>query len=425
MFALSILVLGAVMFIMTDRAFKGQVAEFARGDIAAVRDGYLHEGVAEAREVIEQVMSAPGESDCFLLQQDGIALAGNLPPMVPRIGLISVRNPKTGHEVLGLGEMIAPKLYVFAGSDLNRIRTIERDIFKTVGWLFGLALLLAVTGGALVSRSFLRRSDAMARTFRDIMDGDLSARIPIRGTRDELDQLAATINEMLDRIVMLMENLSQVTNDIAHDLRTPVSQLRQRLERARKNSSSSGDQAAFDAAIRKIDDILELFAALLRIAQIESKARRAGFASIELAPLLEQMRGMFALVAEAQGHHLKLTLDGSASIRGDQSLLVQMLSNLIENAILHTPHGTTISLALSCGDAEAVVTVSDDGPGVPEEEHAKIFQRLYRREVSRTQRGHGLGLSLVAAIAELHGATITVPHGAAPGLTVRIAFPLA
>jgi signal transduction histidine kinase len=261
----------------------------------------------------------------------------------------------------------------------------------------------------------------MAKACRAIMDGDLKARIPVRGTQDELDRLAGTINEMLDRIASLMENLRQVTNDIAHDMRTPVSHLRQGLERAR---GEGGDYpAALDTAIRKTDEILTLFAALLRIAQIEGGARRAAFAGLDLAPLLDHMRELFGAVAEAAGHRLDVTIDDAPAIRGDRALIIQLLSNLIENAILHTPAGTRIVLALSQENGRALVAVSDNGPGVPPEEHKKLFQRLYRREASRSRPGYGLGLSMVAAIAELHGAGVETRS--AGGLSIRLSFPAA
>jgi signal transduction histidine kinase len=425
-FALSMLALGSVVFVMTDRAFRDQVVQFSRADIAAMRNGFDAEGLKEAHEVLLQIMGTPGESDFFLLQKDGKKIAGNLPAMPARSGIVSLPGSGPGHDILGVGDFLEPGLYVYAGSDLHRIHGAEREILQTLAWLFALAMLLAIAGGVLVSRSFLQRSDAMALACRAIMDGDLKARIPVRGTHDELDRLAGTINEMLDRIAALMENLRQVTNDIAHDLRTPVSHLRQRLERARDDSRQAEDYAeALNAAIEKTDEILQLFASLLRIAQIEGGARRADFAPIALGPLLTHVRDMFGAVAEAGGHHLELKLEAEATIRGDRALIIQALSNLIENAILHTPEGTNISLLLSRTEERTLVTVNDDGPGVPREEHAKLFQRLYRREASRSQPGYGLGLSLVAAIAELHGAAIAMRDDGMPGLGITLSFPLA
>jgi len=245
----------------------------------------------------------------------------------------------------------------------------------------------------------------------------------VRGSGDELDRLADAINEMLDRIAGLMENLRQVTNDIAHDLRTPVSHLRQGLERA-KDGPEGGHAAALEMAIGKTDEILVLFAAMLRIAEIEGGKRRAAFTAIALGPLLKRMHELFGPVAEAAGHSLAVDIAQDADVRGDPALVTQMLSNLIENAILHTPSGTHIILTLAILDGRPALTVTDDGPGVPADEHAKLFQRLYRREASRTRPGYGLGLSTAQAIAELHGADISIVS-VARGLAIRVLFPAA
>jgi signal transduction histidine kinase len=357
--------------------------------------------------------------------------------MPERIGTVDIAaSPVTGHhEVLGVGALLAPGLYVFSGSGTHRLRRVQAHILNVMLALFAVAMLLAVAGGALVSRSFLRRTDAMAKACRDIMDGDMKLRIPVRGTRDELDRLAEAINEMLSRIAALMQNLSQVSNDIAHDLRTPVTHLRHRLERARTDSRTIDEYGvALEAAIAKADEILGLFAALLRFAQIEGGARRAAFAPLDLGALLTQMRELFEPVADEAGHILQLTLfegrgpeargsDG-AVIRGDRQLLTQLFSNLIENAIVHTPPGTCISLSLARVEGRIVARVSDDGPGVPREEHERLFRRLYRREASRSQPGYGLGLSLALAIAELHGAKIGIVDLAGPGLAVEVCFPV-
>ncbi|HET7083342.1 MAG TPA: ATP-binding protein [Rhizomicrobium sp.] len=426
-FALSFVILAGFVLVATNQALRDQILAYSATDIAAIRDGYAHEGVHEAREVINQLMAAPASSGFYLLQQDGRPVAGNLPAMTPQTGTadIAFTTGNHTHRVLGTGALLAPGLYVFSGGDTRRLRTVQRHILNVMLVLFAAALLLAVVSGALVSRSFLRRTDAMAKACRDIMQGNFSMRIPVRGADDELDRLAEAINDMLARIAALMENLAQVSNDIAHDLRTPVTHLRHRLERALADSKSLDDhRGALEAAIAKADEILGLFSALLRIAQIEGGARRAAFASIDLAALLAQMRELFEPVADEAGHVLELTAPGPAVIRGDRQLLAQLFSNLIENAIVHTPRGTHIRLSLSQGDGRVVARVSDDGPGVPRDEHEKLFRRLYRREASRTQPGHGLGLSLAAAIAELHGAGISVAADGKPGLAVEISFPM-
>ena len=295
-------------------------------------------------------------------------------------------------------------------------------------WVFAGAVMLAILAGILVSRGFLSRTDAIARACGDIMQGNLKTRVPVRGTQDELDRLSQNINAMLDRIAALMENVRQVTNDIAHDLRTPVTHLRHRLEHARLNAGGPADyDKALEDAIITSDEILALFAALLRIAQIEGGARRAGFAPVELADLLHQLRDIFGPVADDAGHVLTLALPaiGGAVIRGDRELLVQLFSNLIENAIVHTPAGTRIEISLRMEKNAAMVTISDDGPGVPLEEHEKLFQPLYRRETSRSRPGYGLGLALVNAIAELHEAKLKTGLSESGGFSITLAFALA
>jgi signal transduction histidine kinase len=423
-FAVAAAAMAISVVVILDRVFQDQIVQFANADIAAVKSGYSMEGEAEAREVIQQRMTTEGASDFFLLQRDGERLAGNLKPMPPRTGVFTLQGDRR-HRILGVATFIAPGLYVFSGSDLHPARAARENVLGFLIWISAGAVLLAVLGGVFVSRSLLKRTDAIARACHAIMNGDMKTRVPLRGTEDELDRLAQTINAMLDRIAALMENVRQVTNDIAHDLRTPVTHLRHRLERARLHLAAPADyDKALESAIAASDEILALFAALLRIAQIEGGARRAGFAAVELTDLLNQLRDMFGPVADDAGHVLTLAISQTATIRGDRELLVQLFSNLIENAIVHTPEGTHIEIGLQVEKNFAIVSVGDDGPGVPEEEHEKLFQPLYRREASRARPGHGLGLALVNAITDLHSGRIVLCKMAKPGLCVEIAFPL-
>jgi signal transduction histidine kinase len=427
-FALSAAVFTVITLVIVNEEFQDQIVQFANADIASVKDGYRTEGEAEAREVIGQRMSAPGASDFFLLER-GTAkrLAGNLALMPPRTGVLTLPYPGggRGHAILGVGAFIAPDLYVFAGSDVYHARLARRRILRTLTWVFAAALLLALLVGLVVSRSFLSRADDIVTTCRAIMAGNIASRIPLRGTQDELDRLSETINAMLDRIAALMGNLGQVTNDIAHDLRTPVTHLRHRLERARSQAVTVEDyDKALEAAIAASDDILKLFTALLRIAQIEGGARRAAFAPLDLARLLAQLGEVFSAVAEDGGHHLRLDMDGPVPILGDHELLTQLFSNLIENAIVHTPPGTQVTISLLRENGEAIAAVRDNGPGVPLEEHKKLFRRFYRREASRTRPGYGLGLALAAAVADLHGAHLTVAAPPSGGFGIFLRIPL-
>lgn len=427
LFALLAAAMALSVLVTVDKQFRDQIVQFASSDIAAVQAGYSAEGIREAEEVIGQRMAAPGASDFFLLQQSGNRLAGNLAPMPERTGILTLPMPgaNSGHAILGVATYLAPGLYIFSGSDLYPARQARQRILQTLFWLFVAALLLASIGGVLVSRFFLSRTDAIAKTCRAIMEGNLKTRVPVRGTEDELDRLAGTINSMLDRIAGLMENVRQVTNDIAHDLRTPVTHLRHRLEHARLKAGSAEDyDKALEAAIAASDEILALFAALLRIAQIEGGARRAGFAPVELKDVLVQLREIFGPVADDARHTLIVAAPENAVIRGDRELIVQLFSNLIENAIVHTPEGTRIELVLTAGKDGVTASVNDDGPGVPEADHQKLFQPLYRHEASRWRPGYGLGLALVNAIAELHGARLRTNSGKRAGFCISITFPL-
>ncbi len=413
------------VLLIVDQEFRGQIVQFANADIAAVSDGYKNEGLDEAREVIGQRMSAPGGSDYLLLQRNRQRLAGNLATMRERTGILTLPNPAAGpgHQILGVATYIAPGLYVFSGSDTFNAAQARRHILAMLIWVFAGAVLLAILAGILVSRSFLSRADAITRACGAIMQGNLSARVPVRGTQYELDRLSQAINAMLDRIAGLMENVRQVTNDIAHDLRTPVTHLRHRLEHARLTAAAPEQyDKALEAAIATSDAILALFAALLRIAQIEGGARRAAFARVDLAEMLHNLREMFGPVADDAGHTLTLSIEGTAFIRGDRELLVQLFSNLIENAIVHTPQGTSITLSLRGEHYAVLVSVSDNGPGVPPEEHVRLFQPLYRREASRSRPGYGLGLALVSAIAELHDAKMTTAPVENSGFSITIRF---
>jgi signal transduction histidine kinase len=413
---------GSVLFIVAEE-FRSQVLQVAQADIAAVKDGYRTGQLHEAREVIQQQMAAGGASDYFLLQQGNVRLAGNLPAMTPHIGTTTVPIPtsKKGRTALGIGTWLAPGLYAFTGSNQRYSRLAQQRIVVVLLWVLAGAAILGAWGGIFVSRSVQRRTGAIAQACRAIMAGDLATRIPLRGTSDELDRLSRTINSMLDRISALMENVRQVTNDIAHDLRTPLTHLRYRLERARQQAGTPQDyDKALEAAIAAADDIMALFTALLRIAQVEGSSRRAGFVAVDAAALLSQLREMFTPVADDAQH--RLVLDAApVTVQGDRELLVQLFSNLIENAIVHTPAGTTITLGATQDTDGVRLAVSDDGPGVPLEEHGKLFQPLYRREASRTQPGYGLGLSLVSAIAELHDAKLET--GDAPGFRIALLFP--
>jgi signal transduction histidine kinase len=284
------------------------------------------------------------------------------------------------------------------------------------------AMLLALAGGAIMSVGLLRRIESVSQTSRDIVKGDLQRRVPVRDSGDEFDHLAVSLNAMLDRIQTLMEELRQVTTDIAHDLRTPLTRLRQRLELAQRPNVDSGTlRTVLDATRHDIDGILEIFSALLRIAQIESGARKAGFKEVNVSDLLRTVLEVYRPALEEKGQLLRETIEDGLTIQGDRELLMQLFANLLENATRHSPSGAHVACVAQRRSDTVQVSVADNGPGIPEALRGKVLQRFFRLETSRTTLGSGLGLSLAAAVATLHDAKLELSDSS-PGLRVTVSL---
>jgi signal transduction histidine kinase len=314
---------------------------------------------------------------------------------------------------------------LLVGSDNSEVKQMKSFLVKVLG--FGLLATSVALGlcAMYLARQTQHRINAFANPLARVSQGHTSARVPISGLQDDIDQVALQVNRMLGNLQRLIENVNQSSSDIAHDLKKPVGRLRQRLDDVRRKANSVEDfQGAIDSALVDIDSITETFDALLRITQIEAGARRARFAHVDLNRLLGEVYDVYDVVAEDAGDKLSYAADvnGPAYVRGDPELLVQLFANLVENSIRHCPAPTEIKLRLCERDNAYVVEVTDNGPGIPERERENVFRRLYRLERARSTAGSGLGLSLVAAIAELHGARITLRDNA-PGLCVEVCFP--
>jgi signal transduction histidine kinase len=284
-------------------------------------------------------------------------------------------------------------------------------------------LLLGLVGGGLMSRNMLRRLDQINRTAADIIAGDLSRRVPVTRTHDEFDVLAESLNRMLDRIQRLMSGVREVTDSVAHDLRTPLTRLRNRLEDTLRHQGADSPQAGeIEAAMRETDQIITTFNALLLIAEADSGVMRGAMARIDLVPIADDMAELYAPLAEESGVTLEIKPAGATVIEGNSSLISQALANLIDNAIKYTPQGGHIAVSTTMTPQGADLTVADTGAGIPAEQRAHVIERFVRLESSRNSPGTGLGLSLVAAVARLHGARLTLDDNA-PGLKATIHFP--
>ncbi len=429
LFALSVAVLFGVIYWITDDALRAQVVSSVTDEVAALTEGTPD--VAQMAREIEQRISSGARAPYYylLLDASGRPGAGNMSALPPVPGWRSLPVPEGprklsegDHRLLALGVALPGGAYLLVGGDLHRIIEAKEAIVQAFGWALGATLLLGALGGGLLSLGFLRRIDAMNQTTRAIIDGRLSDRVPTRGTGDELDSLAINLNQMLDSVQALMESLRQVSNDIAHDLRTPLTRLRQRLEDIQGRARSVEDyRTAIDKAVVDTDSILGTFAALLRIAQIEAGTRRAAFSSVDLSDLFESIAAAYVAVAEDYGQTLTAHVEPGIDILGDRELLTQMLANLVENAIRHTPAGASIELGLRRDAGRPVGIVADSGLGIPPEAREKVFQRFYRLDPSRSTAGAGLGLALVAAVAEIHGIAVDLSDNA-PGLKVTLTF---
>jgi signal transduction histidine kinase len=295
----------------------------------------------------------------------------------------------------------------------------------TVGLAVAAAMffILAAAAGISTSRRSVARIEAINATSRAIMRSGLGERIPLRGTSDEWDGLAENLNSMLDRIEELVETNRQVSDNIAHDLRTPLTRMRGRLERAcNQELHVSRYRALVNNTIGELDVILMTFSSLLRISQIEARDRTAGFRNIDLSAIVREVAELFEPAAEEKGERFELDACEVVPVVGDRDLLFDAISNLVDNAIKHGGDHGEIGIAVSQGVDGPVLVITDRGPGIPIEERKQVLRRFYRLERSRNSPGNGLGLSLVAAVANLHGARLVLADNA-PGLRVELRFP--
>lgn len=428
-FALSAATLfGAVIWLATTFMAR-QIDMTVANELTEIEADAGGEDGARLQQVIEE-MTARSPGIYYLLQDaHGTVLAGNMPAVdpVPGVRVLSskampFRDVASGG-IRGCGKRLPDGGYLFVGLSDFEVGAMQQAVARAFLWGFAATVVLALAGGLAISLGVQRRIDAISRASRDIMAGDLKRRMALSGSDDEFDRLAGSLNAMLDRIEELMQGVVQVSTDIAHDLRTPLTRLRQRLELAcRRERTVDGLCAALEASIRDTDAILDTFAALLRIAQIESGTRKAGFAEVALSPLLEGLAETFQPLAEERGQALWSRIVPGLHIQGDRELLTQLFANLIDNAIGHTPPGTRLGIAASAEGNAVRVVVCDTGPGIPAKFRRKVLQRFFRLDASRGTPGSGLGLSLVAAIANLHGASLELEDNA-PGLRCIVSFP--
>ena len=311
---------------------------------------------------------------------------------------------------------------LLVGRDISDLDSFADQIKMAMISVAALLFVVAGVASILVTRRTVGRIESINATSRAIMQSGLDQRIPLRGTHDEWDRVAENLNLMLDRIETLMGEVKQVSDNVAHDLRTPLTRMRGRLEKAFQSQRiGEDDQAVIGDTIADLDAVLRMFSSLTRIAQIESRARKDAFRTVNLVEVASEVVELYDAAAEQDGTRLTVAGDREVLVTGDRDLIFDAIANLVDNAIKHGRAGGQVVVSNENLDGKAVISIADDGPGIPTDEYEHVFKRFYRLEHSRYTPGNGLGLSLVAAVARLHGARIEMLDNS-PGLKLTLWF---
>ena len=419
-----------------------QLNQTIDAELKGLAEQYRAGGLDQLVRTVADRSATPGNSLYLVADSEGRRLAGNLSAVTPNLwnslGPVEFvyRRPAAG----GVENRLAfanvfrlPSGYrLIVGRDIEDRRELARLVRSAMLWGLGVMALFGIGGGYWVSRKLLARIDALSDTSRTIMEGDLAGRLPVNGSGDELDRLAQSLNLMLARIEQLMAGLREVSDNIAHDLKTPLSRLRNRVEAAlREPYGEPVYREALERTIEEADGLIKTFNALLSIARLEAGAGGDNRESLDVSALLRDVAELYEPVAEERGLVLKAETDPSIFVRGDRQLLGQAIANLIDNAI---KYGTAeaaergpcarpeVEVSAKANGSMAEIVVTDRGPGVPASDRERVLDRFVRLEASRSEPGSGLGLSLVAAVARLHGGSLRLEDNA-PGLRVILALP--
>lgn len=446
-FALFAAFLLAYFALNTRRLIDEQITETVNAEITGLSEQYRQGGIRRLVIAIDSRARRPGSSLYLVTTFTGQPLAGNVTSLQPGIldnpgwtetayrrldeatDAAAPRATHAAHYALVRVFQLPGGFRLLVGRDLEERERLHRIVLAAGRWSVAIVLVLGLAGGFFVSRRVLRRVDAMTETTRTIMAGDLGGRLPVGGSGDEIDRLAENLNQMLARIEALMRGLKEVSDNIAHDLKTPLTRLRNRAEEALRAAKTDDEyRAALEATIEESDGLIGTFNALLLIARAESGQARENMVDFDAAAIVRDVGELYEPLADEKGITLKVEADAPAPVRGNRELVSQALANLIDNAIKYAEPaaGTGAPADIVVSTAEAgdriLLTVADRGPGIPETDRPRAVERFVRLEQSRSQPGSGLGLSLASAVARLHGGELTLADNA-PGLKCIIALP--
>ena len=434
LFALSVTALLAFTYWNTRRTLDGQTDQIVEAEITGLAEQYQHLGLRGLAESVRNRTSHGGQSLYLLTDALRRPVAGNLDSwpqtMTAAANVVEFdyERPVDGkletRRARGRMLPVTGGFVLLVAQDVHERFLTTRMFTTTLPWTVALILLLGLLGGALMSRNMLQRLDAINRTSGEIMAGDLTRRVPRTGSGDEFDTLAENLNRMLDRIERLMKGLREVTDSVAHDLRTPLNRLRNRLEESAARLSASGTQASeIERAIAETDQLIGTFNALLLIAETDAGTTRAAMTALDLQSVAADVVELYEPLADERGVKLTLVPSGDVAIEGNRSLIAQALANLVDNAIKYTPADGAVRISAHTGENSVELSVSDSGPGIPLEDRARVVDRFVRLEASRHSPGTGLGLSLVAAVAHFHNAELSLEDNVPSGLKAVLRFP--
>jgi signal transduction histidine kinase len=426
----------------TRRLITEQITTTVDTEITGLREQYNQGGIRRLVIVVDLRSRRPGSSLYLVTTATGEGLAGNVGSLEPGVldhpGWLETNYRRleapegSDHRALVQVVQLPGGFRLLVGRDLEERERLFGIIANAGRWSVVLVIVLGLVGGFIVSRRVLNRVEAMTDKTETIMAGDLAGRLPVAGTGDELDRLAEHLNAMLERIEALMRGLKEVSDNIAHDLKTPLTRLRNRCEQALRGSTSVADyRAALEATIAESDELIRTFNALLMIARAESGQGRDNMTEFDAAEIARDVGELYEPLAEEKGIALKVDAPAAAPVRGNRELVSQALANLVDNAIKYAGpngqlNGAPAEIVVKAGnDGERIsLSVADRGPGIAEADRGRVVERFVRLEQSRSEPGSGLGLSLAAAVARLHGGELKLEDNH-PGLRSTIALPRA
>ena len=432
LFGSSARVLLAFIYWSTAGFMLRQADETIEAEIAGLAERYSIAGLSGLTALIEERLSRqPSGSSLYLVTDSNRQpLVGNLSGW-PRVqpdeeGWLDFRLDTREDEPIHWARTKPFRLQggylLLAGRDMYELQEMRSMIVRTMTWGLVLVIFLALVGGMLVSRGRIRRVALINEAIGDVVAGDLTRRIPRDPTSDDIEQLVDNLNHMLDELEKLVDGVRRVSDNIAHDLRTPLARLKNRLESLQQVEVGQDGREIVDQAVAEADGLLDTFNALLRIARIESGRRRQAFTTVELGPLIDDLVELYTPLLEEAGLDLTIEKQADLVVAGDRDLLFQALANLVDNTLKHQPAGGRVSIAARRDEKSILLTVADNGPGIPAAERERALERFYRLDTSRSTPGAGLGLSLVAAVAELHRGRLELLDNS-PGLRVELFIP--